>query len=110
MMSVVAHADTHYMSLPQLLIRKKCMYISSLFFSVQVGCMQVILSWHTSPQQLSWSVLNMLGVKAFGAPSMSSDTTSKEAAGSSQDTQQSVHATCGQCMCMKRCWGSTGQR
>lgn len=78
--------------------------------SAQVGCMQVILSWHSSAQQLSWSVLTVPGAEACGAPSMNWDTTNREAAGSFHHTPQSVHATCGQCMCMKRCWESTGDR
>lgn len=82
----------------------------SISLIIQVGCMQVILSWHTKPQQLTWSTLTRLRVKARGAPSMNWDTTNREVAGNSHHTPQSVHATCGQCMCMKRCWGSTGQR
>ena len=98
----VYHTTTSHMS-PALISKTE-------FFSIQVGCMQVIPSWHKHPQQLMWSALTMLGLKACGAPSMSLDTTNREAAGSSHLTPQSVHATSGQCMCMKRCWGSTGQR
>lgn len=72
--------------------------------------MQAILSWCTALQQLSWWTISMPRFMACGGQSMSWDTTSREAAGSSHHTPQSAHATSGQCMCMKRFSGSTGQR